>query len=125
LLQRGQTALAVRLIQDYASAIYTASVLSPEKARSWESALQRWASAVPDAPVLRQILIELRMAVGPTEAVAREVLEWVRSPSPPPAEWAVLRACRMDRDRLCRTVRDEYRRRQPTPWLDRMEWSKE
>jgi len=125
LLQRGQTALAVRLIQDYASAIYTASVLSPEKARSWESALQRWASAVPDAPVLRQILIELRMAVGPTESVAREVLEWVRSPSPPPAEWAVLRACRMDRDRLCRTVRDEYRRRQPTPWLDRMEWSGE
>ncbi|GBC85014.1 Polyamine aminopropyltransferase [bacterium HR11] len=115
-LQQGLRPQAVRLMQEYAPVVLTVSVLSPEQATFWGPHLQAWAAE----PELRRTYIEWLMATGRTEEAARELLGWVQSPSPPPAEWAVLRACQIDRTDLCRTVRDAALRRGPHPVLERL-----
>jgi len=116
-LRQGFRPQAVRLAQAYAPVVLTVSVLSPERATFWGPHLRAWAT---EEPGLRRIYIEWLMATGQAEEAARELLGWVQSPSPPPVEWAVLRACQIDRDALCRTVRTAALRRGPHPVLERL-----
>ncbi len=120
-LQQGLRPQAVRLVQEHTPVILTVSILSPEQATFWGDRLRAWASDPGSDPALRRVYIEWLMATGRTEEAAQELMGWLQSPSSPPAEWAVLRACQIDRAALCRTVRDIALRRGPNPILERLQ----
>ncbi|MDW7984289.1 MAG: hypothetical protein RMK16_06395 [Acidobacteriota bacterium] len=119
-LQQGLRSQAARLVQEYAPVILTASVLSPEQAAFWEVHLRAWVSDSVPEPPLRQIYIEWLMATGQTQEATQALLGWFQSPSPPPVEWAVLRACQIDRTDLCETVRAAALRRGTHLVLERL-----
>jgi hypothetical protein len=62
------------------------------------------------------LLLDLLATTGQEERFEKDLLALVRGQRPPPADWAILRACRLD-GVTCDAVAATYVRRNPTRWL--------
>jgi hypothetical protein len=117
-LENDQAALAHSLVNEYYSPIMLETTLSSSMADFWTQNAERWYESASSRikPVMRNLLIDILAITGQTQRHADLLKEAVLSEEPPAADWAVLRACRLD-DEYCIGVVNHYLQTNPALWL--------
>lgn len=116
--QDGQTANSI--LDSMAPSIFLQTVLSPDQGNLWVGRAKQWAATAPRFERFTEFAIELQMAVGDKKDASAELLQWVNSRTPPPENWAILRAAQWNEAGLLHRVIDRYAKIQPSLFLMRL-----
>jgi spermidine synthase len=104
LVRTGRVGEAAKTLTAYEPAILWSAALSPEAGAFWRGRAGTWAIATRtarDGALFGGFWIDLLAAEHRTEQAGRELIAWLQSAAPPSPDWALLRACRIDRGALC------------------------
>jgi predicted membrane-bound spermidine synthase len=104
MVRTGRVGEAAKTLTAYEPAILWSAALSPEADRFWTEQARGWATATQasrDGVTFGGFWVDLLVAGRRTDLAIRELTGWLESPSPPSPDWAILRACRIDRGALC------------------------
>jgi spermidine synthase len=123
LFQPGKERAALSYLDKQGPAIYMASALSKDHFAFWKdkiSQLQQRSNSKELHAELRVFWIELLAASNDRQEAVAELLDWVKSPSPPSKSWAVLRGFQLDRKSAGPEILQIYFRKDPSPILERL-----
>jgi len=101
LLDGGASDIVDSVLAAYSTPILLEAALSRESAHYWRGAVSEWQKRGRGHVPLRRLWIDLLAASGAREEAAQELRAWVADRVPPPVDWMMQRACRLDPAELC------------------------